>query len=221
MNKNTHNDKMERMMMEMVSKVEGLTQEVHDMKAIINQRFPPVPTPSSCEPYDNEAKFLQEVLDYTYNTNKLGDRNIESVTARAREIYLASGEKKKKTPGPTVRIAAAFMDILSSRSYELEYSKAKQMYEKVVELSKIVRSNILSNRVLCKKGWTKMRKAYQRYYSLQLETLANDNNIPLYRCKEQWGANLVMAQTMVRESRMDNKETDEDVVENLDNDRES
>ncbi|KAI8967323.1 hypothetical protein BDB01DRAFT_857261 [Pilobolus umbonatus] len=169
MNKNTHNDKMERMMMEMVSKVEGLTQEVHDMKAIINQRFPPVPTSSSY----NKAKFLQEVLDYTYNTNKLGDRNIESVTARAREIYLASGEKKKKTPGPTVRIAAAFMDILSSRSYELEYSKAKQMYEKVVELSKIVRSNILSNRVLFKKGWTKMRKAYQRYYSLQLETLAN------------------------------------------------
>ncbi|KAI8967839.1 hypothetical protein BDB01DRAFT_827866 [Pilobolus umbonatus] len=30
-----------------------------------------------------------------------------------------------------------------------------------------------------------------------------------------------MAQTMVRESRMDNKETDEDVVENRDNDRES
>ncbi|KAI8969559.1 hypothetical protein BDB01DRAFT_817660, partial [Pilobolus umbonatus] len=30
-----------------------------------------------------------------------------------------------------------------------------------------------------------------------------------------------MAQTMVRESRMENKETDEDVVENRDNDRES
>ncbi|KAI8967855.1 hypothetical protein BDB01DRAFT_856872 [Pilobolus umbonatus] len=122
MNNNNHNDKMERMMTEMVSTVQALSKEVHDLKTILNERFPPVPTPSSSEPYDNEAKFLQEVLDYTYNTNRLGNRNIESVTPRARELYLASGEKKKKTPGPTVRIAGAFMDILSSRPYELPYS---------------------------------------------------------------------------------------------------
>ncbi|KAI8983662.1 hypothetical protein BDB01DRAFT_109157 [Pilobolus umbonatus] len=113
------------------------------------------------------------------------------------------------------------MDIEAAKNLDPSYDDASAMYGQVINLSKIIRTNITLNQVLQFKGWTMMRADYKRYYCLKLESLANDKGIPLYRCKDQWGADIVMAQTMKRESRIDSKETDGDVVDYRVDDRES
>ncbi|KAI8968730.1 hypothetical protein BDB01DRAFT_840250 [Pilobolus umbonatus] len=160
--------------------------------------------------FKNEAKFEKEVIDFTYNSNRLGERDIIRTTPRAKAMHLA-----------TVNPSIAFMDIEAAKNLDISYDDASAMYGQVINLSKIIRTNITSNQVLQFKGWTKMRADYKRYYCLKLESLANDKGIRLYRCKDQWGADIVIAQTMKRESRIDSQETDGDVVDYRVDDRES
>ncbi|KAI8966919.1 hypothetical protein BDB01DRAFT_910144 [Pilobolus umbonatus] len=66
-----------------------------------------------------------------------------------------------------------------------------------------------------------MELEYKRYYCLQLEDLANSESIPLYRCKGQWAAFLIMAQIMRIQNVVPHNEVAMDTREDRNMDRES
>ncbi|KAI8966895.1 hypothetical protein BDB01DRAFT_857469 [Pilobolus umbonatus] len=221
MNNNNYNANLERMMIELVVEVRTLTNEVRDIKTkvdgmenIIRNRFPSVTSEHSAD--HSEVTFQLKVTKYTMNLNRFGFRNIDRVTSSARALYLADGPKKKTTPGIVISITGALMDIC-----QVGYKEGKEMYDRAYNLGKRVKRNILDEEAIRWNDWTSMELEYKRYYCLQLEDLANSESIPLYRCKGQWAAFLIMAQIMRLQNVVPHNEVAMDTREDRYMDRES
>lgn len=150
---------------------------------------------------DSEVVFEKEVLESTFNLNKLGKRSFERNPVRAREWNVEGIKNSKSTPSLKLRVTAILMDIAVDLRQEGFIRKdAISMYAELIELSRTVRNNIYTNSVISCKSWTKMKKEHKEYYCLQLEGLADAKGIQIFRCIDQWAAYLIMSQTMKNKS---------------------
>lgn len=119
-----------------------------------------------------------------------------------------------KTPDMRTRIIAALKNIFEDvNNKELTDQEASEKYAVLLELARNIRGEMLSNRVIDSSNFSSINKDHQLYYSLILESLANDRDIPIYRCEDQWASRLLLTQVLKNKSDSEKKKEEKKVSE--------
>lgn len=166
-------------------------------------------------------EFDELVTKSIFYPNRFGARFIPAVTDLAKQMHVEDiiendkkGEYLKKTPSMKIRIIAALMDIATEMNAPVVNHKiASEKFAILSELAKQVRMSMLSNKLIDTSNWTKIESNYKLYYCLILEDLANDRDIPIFRCKDQWAASLLLSQAIKNKSDSDKKKRERNIVE--------
>ncbi|KAI8967478.1 hypothetical protein BDB01DRAFT_857158 [Pilobolus umbonatus] len=174
------------------STVVALQNTVHDLKSTMQDRFPDPPSSNSSEDIDSQATFDKEVTKFIFNMNRFGSRAFVSVSSLAREMHRDLGRDVGKNPSPKTRFIALIYGLAADKGEEMDKDAAAVIYQEMLNMVKVIRSRINANPFITTDNWSRIPSDYKKFYRLQLETMANKKGIQLYRCIDQWGADVLL-----------------------------
>ncbi|KAI8969388.1 hypothetical protein BDB01DRAFT_856049 [Pilobolus umbonatus] len=174
------------------STVVALQNTVHDLKSTMQDQFPDPPSSNSSEDVDSQATFNKEVTKFIFNMNRFGSRAFVSVSSLAREMHRDLGRDVSKNPSPKTRLIALIYELAADKGEEMDKDAAAVIYQEMLNMVKVIRSRINANPFITTDNWSRIPSDYRKFYRLQLETMANKKGIQLYRCIDQWGADVLL-----------------------------
>lgn len=130
--------------------------------------------------------------------DSMGTRSIMAILPEARIGFKPS--KSNRTPSTTARINALINFLLKSRSASavdvIHPDITKKYRLKLRNITRLVRGQMIMEGVTTN-SWSQLSDTEQKYYTLLLEGEVNDSlDLPIYKCKKQWAANLLLQEKM-------------------------
>lgn len=127
--------------------------------------------------------------------NARGERDIPAVLEEAKHGFAPT--RTNRTPSAIARINALISYLWANNNNGEQISESKKRFVRLQfrSLTRQCRLNMMQDNV-DSTSWSQLSSRQQLYYSLKLEGAITDFGYPIYRCKRQWCASLLISDAM-------------------------